>query len=120
MTDALYLHNIRAYGYTGFLPEERTLGQWFAVDLKLELSLEKAAQTDDIADTVDYRGVIEQVQSTIAGARFYLLERLAHVLAEKVLAWPLVRGVTVRVTKVAPPIPNFPGQVSVEVHRTKG
>ncbi|MCS6782045.1 MAG: dihydroneopterin aldolase [Gloeomargarita sp. SKYBB_i_bin120] len=119
MRDAIYLHNIRAYGYTGFLPEERALGQWFAVDLKLELSLEKAGQTDEMSDTLDYRGVIAQVQATIAGSRFNLLERLAYVLTEKVLAFPLVQAVTVRVTKVAPPIPDFSGQVSVELHRRR-
>ncbi|MCS7030682.1 MAG: dihydroneopterin aldolase [Gloeomargarita sp. SKYG116] len=120
MTDCIYLHNIRAYGYTGFLPEERALGQWFAVDVKLELSLEKAGQTDDMRDTLDYRQVIQQIRTTIAQERFALLERLAYVLLEQLLAFPLVQSVTLRVTKVAPPIPDFTGQVSIELHRTKG
>ena len=119
MPDAIVLSNIRAYGYTGFLPEERTLGQWFAVDVRLEVSLERAGQTDAIEDTLDYRGVIEQIKTTIATEQFLLLERLAYVLIQKVLAWAPVQAATLRVTKVAPPIPDFTGQVSVELHRAK-
>jgi dihydroneopterin aldolase len=119
MPDAIVLSNIRAYGYTGFLPEERTLGQWFAVDVRLEVSLEKAGQTDAIEDTLDYRGVIEQIKTTIATERFLLLERLAYVLMQRVLALAPVQAATLRVTKVAPPIPDFTGQVSVELYRAK-
>jgi len=119
MPDTIVLNNIRAYGYTGFLPEERTLGQWFAVDVRLELSLEKAGQTDNIQDTLDYREVIDQIKNTIRTERFLLLERLAQVLTQQVLAFPLVQAVTLRVTKVAPPIPDFTGQISIELHRAK-
>jgi len=119
MRDTIVLNNIRAYGYTGFLPEERTLGQWFAVDVRLELSLEKAGQTDNIQDTLDYREVIDQIKNTIRTERFLLLERLAQVLTQQVLAFPLVQAVTLRVTKVAPPIPDFTGQISIELHRAK-
>ncbi|WP_448380312.1 dihydroneopterin aldolase [Gloeomargarita sp.] len=119
MADTIVLHNIRAYGYTGFLPEERTLGQWFAVDVRLELSLERAGQTDAIADTLDYREVIDRITTTIRNERFLLLERLAYVLLQRVLALPLVQAVGLRVTKVAPPIPDFAGQVSVELYRAK-
>jgi len=119
MPDAIVLSNIRAYGYTGFLPEERTLGQWFAVDVRLEVSLERAGQTDAIEDTLDYRGVIDQIKTTIATERFLLLERLAYVLMQRVLALAPVQAATLRVTKVAPPIPDFTGQVSVELYRAK-
>ncbi len=39
MTDALHLRGLRAYGYTGLLPEEQRLGQWFEVELTLWLDL---------------------------------------------------------------------------------
>jgi len=119
MLDTIVLNNIRAYGYTGFLPEERTLGQWFAVDVRLELCLEKAGQTDDIRDTLDYRGVIDQIKNTIRTERFLLLERLAQVLTQQVLAFPLVLAVTLRVTNVAPPFTVFTLTISTDLHRGK-
>jgi dihydroneopterin aldolase len=63
--------------------------------------------------------VIDQIQTTIKTERFLLLERLAQVLTQQVLAFPLVQAVTLRVTKVAPPIPDFTGQISIELHRGK-
>ncbi|APB32440.1 dihydroneopterin aldolase [Gloeomargarita lithophora Alchichica-D10] len=119
MGDMIHLQNLRVYGYTGFLPEEQALGQWFAVDVCLKLSLEIAGQSDHIQDTLDYRSVIDQVKTTIETERFHLLERLTYVLVEKVLAFPLVQAVTLRVTKVAPPIPDFTGSISIELHRVK-
>ncbi len=56
--DSIQIRGIRAYGYTGYLPEENVLGQWFEVDLTLWTPLEKAGISDDIADTVDYREAI--------------------------------------------------------------
>ncbi|MEM6717105.1 MAG: dihydroneopterin aldolase, partial [Cyanobacteria bacterium P01_C01_bin.147] len=31
--DKIYVNDIRAFGYSGALPEENVLGQWFRVDL---------------------------------------------------------------------------------------
>jgi dihydroneopterin aldolase len=53
--DCIQLTGIRAYGYTGFLPEEQVLGQWFEVDLTLWLDLAKSGASDRIEDTLDYR-----------------------------------------------------------------
>ena len=44
--DAIHLTNIRAYGYTGALPAENVLGQWFQVDIILYLDLAEAAESD--------------------------------------------------------------------------
>jgi 7,8-dihydroneopterin aldolase/epimerase/oxygenase len=33
--DFIQLTGIRCYGYTGYLAEERLLGQWFEVDLRI-------------------------------------------------------------------------------------
>ena len=49
--DAIQVRSIRAYGYTGLLLEEQTLGQWFEVDLTLWVNLAPAAQSDQIDDS---------------------------------------------------------------------
>ena len=50
--DIIQLTGIRCYGYTGYLPEEQYLGQWFEVDLRMSLDLAIAGQSDAIEDTV--------------------------------------------------------------------
>lgn len=116
-TDCLHLSGLRCYGYTGALPEEQVLGQWFEVDLKLWLDLAPAGNSDDLADTLDYRNVIADTQKLIGTERFNLIERLASAIATQTLTHTQIQQVQVRLTKVAPPIPNYTGNITVELTR---
>ncbi|WP_263970602.1 dihydroneopterin aldolase [Leptolyngbya sp. KIOST-1] len=118
--DAIHLTNIRAYGYTGALPEENVLGQWFQADIILYLDLTAATVSDRLADTHDYRTVIGGTQQIIREARFALIERLAGAIAAAALeSDPRLLRVTVSVTKLTPPIPDYTGQVAVEISRDR-
>lgn len=114
--DQIQLTGLRAYGYTGALPEETVLGQWFEVDLILYLDLSKATRSDDLADTYDYRQISQQVLSLVREQKFQLIERLAGAIATAALdSDPRLHQVKVRLTKLAPPIPDFSGQITVEI-----
>ncbi|MDH6062119.1 dihydroneopterin aldolase [Chrysosporum bergii ANA360D] len=118
--DCIHLTNIRCYGYTGYLPEEQVLGQWFEVDVKLWLDISTAANTDAIEDTVDYRSVINSVQLIVKTAKFVLVEKLAGTIADSLLQQcDRVTQVQVIVSKPAAPIPDFSGRISIELTRTK-
>lgn len=119
-TDYIYLNGIRGYGYTGVFPEEQTLGQWFEVDLRISLDLSRSGETDCLDDTLHYGEVVPQVQALLKCSKVALIERLATLIAEAVLGYPQVQQVMVRLTKVSPPIPDFTGQVQVEIVRDKG
>ncbi len=114
--DCICLSGIRSYGYTGVLPEEQVLGQWFEVNLTLWLDLSQAGRSDRLEDTLDYREVITAVQQLIKTTKFKLLERLATAIAERVLDYPVAQ-VQVRLTKLAAAIPDFAGHVTVELTR---
>lgn len=116
--DCIYLEGIRCYGYVGYLPEEQVLGQWFEVDVKLWLDLSASGQSDAIADTVDYRHIISTVQQIVKTSKFALVERLATVIAESILAVSGIEQVQVRLTKLAAPIPDFGGKVTIELTRS--
>jgi dihydroneopterin aldolase len=117
--DTIQLTGIRCYGYTGYLPEERVLGQWFELDLIISLDLAVAGQTDAIEDTFDYRGAIAAAKELITTSSFALIERLTTAIAQAVLEFPQVQQVRVKLTKVAPPIPDFTGKISIEIMRSK-
>jgi 7,8-dihydroneopterin aldolase/epimerase/oxygenase len=117
--DRLHVNGIRGYGYTGLLPEEQRLGQWFEVDLTLMLDLSTAGQSDRLEETLDYRHIIAQTQTLIQTARFSLVETLATAIAEMALKDAKVQQVKVHLTKVAPPIPNFSGNIQIELTRAK-
>jgi dihydroneopterin aldolase len=119
--DTIQLTAIRGYGYTGYLPEEQTLGQWFEVDATLWVDLSQAGKSDNIADTVDYRQTIAIVQDMIRNAKFALVEKLADAIVTSILEkQTLVNQVKIKLTKLAPPIPDFGGQITIEIIRGNG
>ncbi|MDI9635374.1 dihydroneopterin aldolase [Geitlerinema splendidum] len=125
--DCIHITGIRSYGYTGLLPEEQVLGQWFEVELTLWLDLSVAGESDRLEDTLDYCGIITGVQQQMSTAKYALIERLASAIASNILqrsaqpqSHPPITQVKVRLTKLTPPIPNFGGTVSIELTRRYG
>lgn len=116
--DCLHLSGIRYYGYTGALPEEQMLGQWFEVDIRLWFDMTQPAQTDALTDTVDYRPLLAAI-ADLMQQRFHLIETLAAAIVDCCLQSPQVQRAAIRVTKLAPPVPNFTGQISVEMERER-
>jgi 7,8-dihydroneopterin aldolase/epimerase/oxygenase len=118
--DFIQLTGIRCYGYTGYLQEERFLGQWFEVDLRIGVDLAPAGQSDRIEDTLDYRSVIAAVKEIISTAKFDLVEKLADTIVTKVLEFDRVQQVELKLHKPAAPIPDFGGKITIELTRKKG
>lgn len=113
------ISGIRAYGYTGYFPEEQTLGQWFEVDLWLWLDLAPAGASDELAQSLNYADVVRRVIQLLETSRCRTIERLNTVILEALLAFPLVRRVQSRLVKVAAPIPGFDGRIAVVMTRSR-
>jgi dihydroneopterin aldolase len=116
--DSIQLTGIRCYGYTGYLPEEQVLGQWFEVDVTLWLDLSQAGKSDDIQHTLDYRSAITLIQKLVQESKFLLIERLADTIAQALLQLPLVEKVKLQLSKPAAPIPDFGGRITLEITRS--
>ncbi|ELS04182.1 dihydroneopterin aldolase [Xenococcus sp. PCC 7305] len=116
--DSIEITGIRCYGYTGYLPEEQTLGQWFEVDLVLWLDLAPAAKTDGIEDTFDYRKAIATVKEIIKTSKFALIETLVNAIADAILALDKVEKVQLKLSKLAAPIPDFGGKITLNITRS--
>ncbi|MEB3828268.1 dihydroneopterin aldolase [Phormidium sp. CCY1219] len=118
--DAIEITGLRYYGYTGYFAEERFLGQWFEVDLTLWVDLLAAGKSDRLEDTLDYRQVVDRVRETIESSKVNTIEYLAAQIARSLLQCDDRLGkIRVRLTKVSPPIPDFPGNIAVEIIREK-
>jgi len=117
VSDQIILTGVRAFGYHGVYDEERREGQEFVVDLVLDVDTRAAAASDDVADTVHYGELAEQIAALVAADPVDLLETLAARIADAVLERPSVAGVQVTVHKPAAPIPVPFGDVAVRIHR---
>jgi len=118
--DKIYVNDIRAYGYSGALPAENALGQWFRVDLVLALDLAAAGASDGLADTYNYAVAVQAVQRLIQHQPFNLIETVASEIAKAVLTTDdRLHHITVKLTKLTPPVPHFAGSVTVEITRDR-
>lgn len=99
MSLVVELSGLELYGYHGVLESERREGQRFLVDVELEPLTSAAAESDDIADAVDYRLAVDAVRAAFDERRYRLLEALATAIADRLLHDLPVRRVRVRVRK---------------------
>lgn len=120
MTRALgiRLEGIEVFAHHGVLAEERANGQPFLFDVALVPASDRACDTDDLADAVDYGAVAQRVVAVAAGEPVDLLERLGELIAADLLAaFPLAR-VEVAIHKPQAPIPVPFRDVVVTVSRS--
>ena len=118
--DQITLDGMSFYAYHGVNPEERTQGQWFVVDMRVELDLSKPGRSDRLDDTVNYTDLYHTVKTVVEGQTYNLLEAVAEAIAQQVLDSFPVSAVWARVTKPSPPIKNAVLKgVSAEVYRER-
>ena len=83
--DRIFLRGLTAECVIGFIDWERRVKQTVVVDLELPVDCRRAAVTDDVTDTVDYKKVSKRVLAFIEASEFKLVETLAQRLAMLIL-----------------------------------
>lgn len=117
--DRIRLSGLRVFGRHGVLESERAAGQYFVVDAVLTLDTAPAAGTDDVADTVDYGALAQDLAAVVSGPPVHLIETLAQRLVEVCLRDTRVRTAEVTVHKPGAPIPLEFGDVAVTISRSR-
>ena len=102
--DLIEVRGIVARGHHGVLESERMTGQPFIADVVLAVDTQRAAGSDDLADTVDYSQVAQAVHSLLAGDPVDLIETLADRLAARCLAFTGVQAVEITLHKPEAPV----------------
>ncbi len=116
--DTISLTGLRARGFHGVLPHERSEGQDFVVDVEMQVDAFPA--DDDLGATIDYSRVAELVVATIASGPYQLIETLAHEIVARVLdREPLARTVRVTVHKPGAPLAQSFTDVAVTMTRSR-
>jgi dihydroneopterin aldolase len=118
-SDAIRLTGLRVRGHHGVYDFEREQGQDFVVDVVLELDLSTAAGSDDVADTVHYGELADQLAAIVSGEPVNLLETLAARLVDACLDDDRVRAATVTVHKPQAPIQHTFSDVAVTLRRVR-
>lgn len=117
--DQIRLSGITALGYHGVFEHERREGQTFVADVVVHLDTRRAAARDDLAHTLNYGELAEQVAAVLSGEPVDLIETVAERIAATVLASGIVQAVDVSVHKPNAPITVPFDDVVVAIHRDR-
>lgn len=117
--DRIALRGLRVRGHHGVYGFEREQGQDFVVDVVLQLPLRAAAASDDVADTVHYGELADEIAAIVGGEPVNLIETLAARIADAVLRDERVHAVEVSVHKPQAPIAQTFDDVAVTITRSR-
>jgi dihydroneopterin aldolase len=97
--DIIFLTDLRIDAVIGIWEWERKIRQTVSIDLEMSADIRKAAKTDSVDDTLNYKLVAKRLQEFVGDSGFQLVETLAENIAAIVLDEFDVQWVRVRVNK---------------------
>ncbi|MET0291160.1 MAG: dihydroneopterin aldolase [Steroidobacteraceae bacterium] len=83
--DVIFLRGLAIECTIGFLDWERQVKQTVILDLEVPTDCARAAESDDVTYTVDYKSMAKRVIGFVSASEFLLVESLAHRTAMVVL-----------------------------------
>ncbi len=115
--DVIEIKELRVQARVGVTEEERSSPQTLVVNVRITADLERASMTDDLDDTIDYASAVALVANRISSEQVKLLERLAGIVGDDLVALKGVRGVTVEIAKEPPPVEEDVKTLAVKIER---
>jgi len=79
--DTIFLRDLRIRTIVGIWEWERRLPQVVSIDLDMATDIRRAAGSDHINDTLDYKAVTRRIKAFVADSRFNLIETMAEQIA---------------------------------------
>jgi len=122
MQSSLKLTNAVFYAYHGVFTEEHNLGRKFEVDAELFYDFNEASNSDKLEDTIDYVSVYKYIHDILTANKFYLVEKISFLIAEKILEkFQIVSRVIINVRKCNPPVGGLIDNVEaqIDLHRNE-
>jgi 7,8-dihydroneopterin aldolase/epimerase/oxygenase len=83
--DKIFIHALKTEAIVGIFDWERQVKQTVLIDIEFSADIRKAALSDSIDDTLNYKRVAKRVMAFIEGSSFHLVETLAERIAMLVL-----------------------------------
>jgi dihydroneopterin aldolase len=113
----IQIEGMEFYSFHGHFKEEQIVGNRFTVDLTIETDMDKAANSDNLRDAVNYQHVYEVVKMQME-QKSHLLENIAGRILEALFAeMEGIKKATVKVSKMNPSMGGKTNSVSVIMSR---
>jgi FolB domain-containing protein len=115
--DEIVIRRLRVKSHLGVSDEERARPQFVVLDVRVTADLRPAGRSDELADTIDYGRLTEEIAGLVRSSKTRLLEAMAERVAQMVLDLPGATRVSVELSKEAPPIGEEVDSVGVRIER---
>lgn len=113
MINIIEIKGIQCYSYHGCMPEETKTGGKYLVDVIIHYNFEKAADTDNLNETIDYCRIYDVVQKEMS-VPSKLIESVAKRIAFKCKEqYNNIENIQIKVIKLSPPISGLVEHVAV-------
>jgi dihydroneopterin aldolase len=99
LTDKIFIHALKTETIVGIFDWERQVKQTVVLDLEFSADIRKAALTDSIDDTLNYKRVAKRVLGFVEESSFHLVETLAEHVAMLILEEFAVGWVSISLSK---------------------
>lgn len=100
----VFIEGIKIHAYHGVLPQERIVGNDYVISVSAEYDVSKAAESDDVADTLNYADIFNAVKDEM-GKPSKLIEHVAGRIAERLFRqFEGIESLTLKVVKANPPM----------------
>jgi dihydroneopterin aldolase len=80
--DIIFLGGLKIETIIGIYDWERVTKQTVILDIEMAFDIQKAAETDDIQYTLDYKTVSHRIISFVEASQFLLVEKLISEIAD--------------------------------------
>ncbi len=97
--DIIYISDLRIETVIGIFDWERKIKQTVILDIEMAGDCRRAAERDDVADTLNYKSVAKRLIEFVGNSEYQLVETLAERCAEVVMKEYDVPWVKLRVNK---------------------
>lgn len=97
--DKIFLSALSVECIVGIWDWERRVKQTVIIDVELAADIRKAAATDHIDDTIDYKRVSKRLLTFVGESQFQLVETLTEAIAKVIVTEFGVPWVKVRLNK---------------------
>ena len=97
--DKIFIHALKTEAIIGIFDWERQVKQTVIVDIEISADVRKAALSDSIDDTLNYKRVAKRVLSFVEESKFHLVETLAEYIAMLMLEEFSVAWVRISLSK---------------------
>lgn len=104
LSSKIILKDIRIFAHHGVLPQERAVGAYFTLNLRIQTDFSRALATDDLAGTISYADAFEVVKAEMA-VPSQLLEHVAGRICQALFdRFPAAEAIHLELLKENPPM----------------